>query len=273
MSTIILVTIDGARPDAFAQTSSPNIKEIQSKGSGTMQANSVIPSVTLPCHTSIFHSVPPERHGIITNNWQPMAKPVPGLFEIAHQHDKHCAFFYNWENLRDLSRPGSLEHAYFLNSAEVYPPDPKGDHRIAEYANLYILSSYPDFAFIYFGTLDVYGHLFGWMSDEYLSQLEKVDEALGLLLQGLSDDITVLVLSDHGGHDRNHGTDLPEDMTVPWLISGPNIRSEYQIQEPVSLLDTAPTLLHIMGINRPKEWEGHCIEEIFLDDEEGSRKT
>jgi predicted AlkP superfamily pyrophosphatase or phosphodiesterase len=259
------VTIDGARPDAIAQTRSPNIKEIQSRGSATMQANSVFPSVTLPCHTSIFHSVPPDRHGILMNTWQPMAKPVPGLIEIAHQHNKHSAFFYNWENLRDLNRPGNLEHSYFLNSAEVYPPDSHGDHLIAEAANNYISTSFPDFAFVYFGTLDVFGHAFGWMSDKYLEQLGLVDEALGLLLDHLPKDSTILVLSDHGGHERNHGTDSFEDMTIPWIISGPGIRAGHAIMSPVSLMDTAPTLAQIMGLDAPKEWEGECVEEIFLD--------
>ena len=30
--------------------------------------------------------------------------------------------------------------------------------------------------------------------------------------------------ADHGGHDRTHGTDSPEDMTIPFIIKGKNFK-------------------------------------------------
>jgi predicted AlkP superfamily pyrophosphatase or phosphodiesterase len=265
MTICILISIDGLRPDAIRQVDCPNIKKIISTGSSTMKASSVTPSITLPCHTSIFHSVPPSRHGILTNDWRPMARPVPGLIDIANQQDKRCGFFTNWENLRDLSRPGSLEYSYFIRTAELHPPTPYGDHLVAEAAQQYLSKNQLDFSFVYFGTLDVYGHLYGWMSEEYLAQLENVDSALGILLDGLPKDTTILLLSDHGGHERNHGTDSAEDMIIPWIISGPGIRSGYQIQTNVNLIDTAPTIAKILDLKVPDLWEGMRIEEIFIE--------
>ena len=152
MTTTILVTIDGLRPDALSEAISPNLLRFQEKSSYTMTASSVMPSMTLPCHTSIFHSVPPERHGITTNEWHPMARPLPGLIEIAHQHGKSCVFFYSWEQLRDLSRPGNLEYSYFVNSNENNGrPDFAIDEKIANAAGPYIQKYLPDFAFVYFG--------------------------------------------------------------------------------------------------------------------------
>lgn len=265
MTNTVLVSIDGLRPDAVLQTFCPNLEKVQAVGAATMQARSVMPSMTLPCHMSIFHSVPPERHGILTNEWQPMVRPLPGLVEVAKQHNKSCAFFYNWENLRDLSRPGQLEHSYFVNCAEVVPPNPFGDHLIAETANEYLSTTPLDFAFVYLGTIDVYGHMYGWMTDEYLGQIERVDEALGILLDGLPEDTTVLVQSDHGGHDRIHGTNSPEDMIIPWIIKGPTIRQGITLNSKISLLDTAPTLAHVLNIPAAPQWEGHCIYEAFVN--------
>ena len=65
-----------------------------------------------------------------------------------------------------------------------------------------------DFAFVYLGCLDSYGHMFGWMSDGYFEQLKRSDQALGRLLAALPEESSVLLQSDHGGHERNHGTDL-----------------------------------------------------------------
>ncbi|HET9222764.1 MAG TPA: alkaline phosphatase family protein, partial [Roseiflexaceae bacterium] len=107
--TVVLVLIDGLRPDAIDAARTPRLAGLRERGAATMRASSVMPSITLPCHTSIFHSVPPTRHGITSNEWQPMARPLPGLFDLAHAASKRCAFFYNWEQLRDIGRPGSLE--------------------------------------------------------------------------------------------------------------------------------------------------------------------
>jgi hypothetical protein len=209
---------------------------------------------------SIFHSVPPARHGIMTNEWQPMARPLPGLVDQARAAGLHTAFFHNWEPLRNLNLPGSLSFSYFRDN--VYS-DPEGDRVIADQAARYLQSDSPDFAFVYFGTVDTIGHRHGWMSDEYLAQLERVDGAVGVLLEGLPAGSTVLLLSDHGGHERTHGTDSPEDMTIPWMVAGPDIRSGYEITAPVTLLDTAPTLACILGIAPHQEWEGRCVTEIF----------
>jgi predicted AlkP superfamily pyrophosphatase or phosphodiesterase len=261
MTTTVLVMLDGLRPDAISAAGCPNIQSIRLRGSSTLNASSVMPSITIPCHLSIFYSVPPTRHGITTNNWQPMARPLPGLIEQAHSASLKTAFFHNWEPLRNLNSPGSLNFSYFRDN--VYTDIEQGDYVIATEAARYIKSDRPDFVFVYFGTVDTVGHIAGWMSDAYLQQTERVDKALGVLLDSLADDHTILLQSDHGGHDRAHGTDSPEDMTIPWMVAGPGIRSGYEIQRSVSLLDTAPTLAAILGIEPYRDWEGSSVIELF----------
>ena len=62
MNKVILVSIDGMRPDGVSQCGNPYVEEMKKKGSYTLTAQTVNPSVTLPCHMSMFHSVTPERH-------------------------------------------------------------------------------------------------------------------------------------------------------------------------------------------------------------------
>src|SRR5712675_1334444 len=106
-------------------------------------------------------------------------------------------------------------------------------------------------------------HRIIWMSPEYLAQLERVDGLLAQVLATLPADYTIIVHADHGGHERNHGTDSPEDMTIPWFAAGPGIKAGYTIQGPVSLLDTAPTAAHVLGLTPDAQWEGQVVEEIF----------
>lgn len=75
---------------------------------GNVYAKTVVLSVTLPCHMSLFHSVVPQRHGILTNIYVPQVRPVKGLFEILTGQGKKCAMFYSWEELRDISGPGAM---------------------------------------------------------------------------------------------------------------------------------------------------------------------
>ncbi len=221
---VLLIMIDGLRPDALAPDRFPALTSVMARGASTLQACSVLPCVTLPCHMSLFHSVPPERHGVTTNTWTPMARPLPGLFEVARAAGRRCGLFYNWEPLRNVSQPGSLAVSVFRDNVET----PTGDHVITAEAARLLSTERLDFAFVYLGTVDVAGHAFGWMSDSYLDQAAAVDALVGRLLDEAPHDTHVLIQADHGGHARNHGVDVPEDMTIPWMLAGPHIRAGHE---------------------------------------------
>jgi hypothetical protein len=260
-SPVVFVMIDGLRPDARLHASLPALEDLMRTGSSTMAARSTTPSITLPCHMTIIHSVPPTRHGITTNVYTPMARPLPGLFEQAKAHNRRSAAITNWEPLRDLSRPESLEFAWFRNA--YLQAD--GDDFVTDAAIDCLSTQLPDFAFIYLGTVDTAGHYYGWMSDGYLRQAEHVDACLGRIVAALPVSSHILVQADHGGHERNHGTEMDEDMLIPWVVQGPRIRRGHSIEAPVSLLDTAPTLAELLGIPPHPDWEGRCPQEIFSD--------
>jgi predicted AlkP superfamily pyrophosphatase or phosphodiesterase len=256
---VLLLLLDGLRPEALSPARTPALWGLKGRGASTLTAQSVMPSITLPCHVSIFHSVPPERHGITTNTFTPMARPLPGLFDVARAAGQRCAFFYNWEPLRDVGQPGSLDFALMIANGE----DPAGDQALAAEA-VRILAARPfDFVFVYLNNIDSAGHAHGWMSEGYLAQVARADAVVARLLAELPPEAHVLLQADHGGHERTHGTPAPEDMTIPWLLAGPNIKTGYPIQGPVSLLDTAPTLARLLGLSAHPQWEGHSIDEAF----------
>ena len=102
---VMLISVDGVRPDALAQLELAH--DVLAKGASSLQATSVFPSVTLPCHLTMFHSVDPDRHGTLTNTYMPQVRPVQGLCEVLKNAGKTSAMFYNWEQLRDLARPAA----------------------------------------------------------------------------------------------------------------------------------------------------------------------
>ena len=260
----ILIVIDGCRPDGIQQADTPNIDSLIARGAYTFNAQSVVPSSTLPCHTSMFRGVTPSRHGITTNTWVPMVRPVPSITESAHAMKKKTAFIYNWEQLRDLAVPGSLDFSYFKENLD----DPEGDLTIAQIAAEHLAVEQPDFCFVYLGVVDIVGHRHAWMSAEYIEQIGIADQAIGILLEELDkanllEHYFILVQSDHGGHGKSHGTDLPEDLTIPWIAAGPKIKQTGEIKGLVRIFDTAPTLAHVLDLPMSEDWEGQPIMEIF----------
>ncbi len=73
---VLLILVDGMRSDSLAACGHPYIPRLQRECTSTLQARSMMPSVTLPCHMSLFHSVPPARHGVTTNLYVPQVRPV-----------------------------------------------------------------------------------------------------------------------------------------------------------------------------------------------------
>lgn len=251
---VILFVVDGMRPDSLAGI--PNAQEIIKNSTYAMNAETVFPSVTLPCHMSLFHSVTPERHGTTTNIYMPQVRPVVGLCEVLKQANKRSAMFYNWEDIRDITRPNSLDHAAFYAGKKL------GYLETGEMLT-YELISYarkfnPDFTFFLMGYTDWAGHKFGWMSEKYLSAMQSSWNNIEKIMAELGDEYTYIIVADHGGHDRTHGSEMPEDMTIPVILNGKDFEKG-KVIENISILDIAPTVAQLIGAEPDEEWEGKSL--------------
>ena len=78
------------------------------------------------------------------------------------------------------------------------------------------------------------------------------------VIDTVGDEYSVIVTADHGGHDRCHGTDLPEDMTIPMIFHGKAFKAATELCG-VSILDIAPTIADIMNVAPEREWEGKSL--------------
>lgn len=251
---VIMILPDGMRPDSLA-----NIEKAQkmiSESSYSPDAQTVYPSVTLPCHISLFHSVTPERHGTTTNTYMPQVRPVDGLCEVLKKADKKCAIFYNWEEIRDVSRPNSLAHSCFYAGRRIGYK--QAGEELTDAAIDYLKKYDTDFTFVYFGYPDMQGHNFGWMTDEYMEAVRSSWDNIEKLMDALGDEYTYIVTADHGGHDRTHGSDMPEDMLIPVIIKGKDFEAG-KILEDVNIIDLAPTVAKLLGVEPDEEWEGKSL--------------
>ncbi len=251
---VILILIDGMRADAFMTCSNDYAQKLLKESAYTLEAKTVLPSVTLPCHMSLFLSVPPERHGVLTNTYVPQVRPVDGLCERLNFAGKKCAFFYNWEQLRDLSRPGMMSVSFMCSETK----EAETDRTVTDCAIACIEKYKPDFTFLYLGETDDAGHRFGWMSEEYLCRLSAALDCVKEVVEKFGNGYTVILCADHGGHDRTHGSDMKEDVTIPVIMRGDMFAKGQELNE-VSILDIAPTIADLMGATPASEWEGKSL--------------
>ena len=251
---VLLILVDGMRSDAIENLEV--VKDLLSKSAYTMNAKTVMPSVTLPCHMSLFHSVDPSRHGTTTNTYAPQVRPVNGLCEVLAVNKKKCAFFYTWEELRDLTRPGSLTFSYYCKGND-FGYD-KANDITTDAAIECLKNTHIDFTFLYLGYPDAAGHKYGWMSKEYMASIDNSFKNITKIMNSLTEDYAVIITADHGGHERSHGTDMPEDMTIPIIITGKDIEN-CEIQKRAYIKDIAPTVAKLLDTPADDDWEGTSL--------------
>ncbi len=253
---VLLILVDGLRPDVLQFCGTGYGSRLLEMGTYSLQAETVYPSMTLPCHMSLFHSVPPERHGILTNVYVPLSRPMEGLCERLNANGKKCALFYNWGELRDITRPSSLAYSFYV-SGDICGYE-KADEMITENALSFSAIEKPDFAFVYFQSVDSAGHEHGWMGSEYCRACVQSLERVRRLIEHFDEQYDIIVMSDHGGHGCGHGTKESEDMTIPIICIGEEFRPGKQFEN-ASICDIAPTIAFMAGVDASKDWEGRSL--------------
>lgn len=252
---VILISIDGMRPDGALQCGHPFVKELMETGSYTLTARSMVPSVTLPCHMSMFYGVSPKRHGILTNTYVPPVRPVKGIAEQLSAAGKKCAAFYNWEPMRHVWSSETMKYTFY---AEAYEEE-NTDRLLTEQLIGLMEKKQPDFLFLHLVETDEKGgHDCGWMSQGYLAQLYNAFDCAEKIYRAAGENYHLLITADHGGHDRMHGEECPEDMTIPMFFAGKYFEAGKELGE-ISLLELAPTIARLTGAAVSREWEGKPV--------------
>jgi hypothetical protein len=73
----------------------------------------------------------------------------------------------------------------------------------------------------------------------------------------------LIVTADHGGNGRDHGSDNPLDVTIPWIAWGQSVTPGEITVRRVTTMDTASTVLFLLGISLPQGWMGAPVTNAF----------
>lgn len=264
---VIVVSIDGLRPDAIAKYGATTLQRLMREGSYTLEAQTILPSKTLPSHVSMLTGVEPAVHGVTWNTDltdEHGTLPVPTVFTLARDAGQHTAAFFSKAKFHHLQAPGSLHHTQAPSRTWA----PYDAQRTVGDAVRYLREHQPNLLFVHLGEPDYAGHMMGYMSWYYGANVRLADRALGQLVAAADaeygrDGYTLIVTSDHGGQGRGHGSDHALDTTIPWITHGRGVETGTVLPAGVRTMDTAATTLWLLGVPVPASWSGHAVRGAF----------
>ncbi len=218
----------------------PNLRRFVQDGTYAAGVQGVIPTLTYPLHTTILSGVAPARHGIYSNTtFDPLQKNYGGwywyaedikvatLWDAAGEAGLSTANVH-WPvsvgarityNLPQFWRAGTPDDRKLLRMlsttglldslekdlgpyADGIDESIAGDENRTKFASRLIESKKADFTTVYLTALDHEEHATGPFSTQALAVLERIDAALGLVLDAVKrsygNDAVICVVSDHG---------------------------------------------------------------------------
>ena len=265
---VILVSIDGLRPDAIRRFGAVNLQRLMGQGSYTLEATTILPSKTLPSHTSMLTGEPPERHQVLWNTVATQKRDeieLPNIFSAARSRGYETAAFFSKAKFNALQREGTLDYS---QAPGGWFGRWSGSRTVTD-VEKYLANARPNLLFVHLSDPDVAGHRSGWMSSDYARGVRAADAAVGRLLSAAESaygtgNYSIIVTADHGGHGLDHGSDRVEDVTIPWIAWGRGVKAGALAPTAVRTIDTASTVLWLLGVDEPADWAGSPVTGAFL---------
>lgn len=212
---VILVSIDGFRPDYLNKGITPVLSQLAADGaSGPMKPS--FPSVTFPNHYTLVTGLHPDNHGIVGNN---MIDAELGSFSLRNKAavtDRRW-----WDDGEPIwvtaENAGLVTGTMFWPGSEAdirgvrpthwteFDQSMPGNTRVERVLGWMDLpeDERPDLATLYFDTVDTAGHSHGPDGGQTAEAVRDVDASMGWLVEGLKsrglfERTVLLVVSDHG---------------------------------------------------------------------------
>jgi len=264
---VILIVLDGVRPDTLVAANTPNIDNLVAGGSYTWNAVTVTPSITIAAIPSIFTGATPAVHKVTDWDGEIYAETIIEVFEeaglstaiigqdpiLGGYSATYCTgFYYHHE-----------QYEYFTTIAINWFTQ----HR-------------PFFLTIYDSVPDHIAHEYGEQSDEYREAIEDADFQIGRIMNmlrelGVYERTLIVITTDHGMTGLSHGSTLPGDMRIFSIFKGPRVMKGFEMENVVftpdlgyaghSIIDIAPTITVLAGLRTPANSEGRVIYQIFAE--------
>lgn len=284
---VILISLDTLRADhlgcyGYKRVPTPNIDALSHGGTLFTQASSQVP-LTTPSHSSLFTSTFPFANGV-EDNTEPLSPHAVTLARVLKSAGYETAAFVGGfvmerrfglnQGFDQYDDPFNLHLYQGVDPGDIKRP---GKNVVAaSQAWLKRHSGSPSFLFLHLYDLHTPYNVPSEARTRYRSgydgELSYVDELVGrftnyLKSEGLFEKSLIILLSDHGEslgeHDEStHGYFIYQStIWVPLIIHWPNGKTVLpkRVDEPVGLIDVAPTILNALNVPSPPQFQGKSI--------------
>ena len=258
---VLLVGIDGCRPDGMRAAETPNLDSLLRSAGFSFEAQTNPLTKSGPSWASMLTGVWSDKHGVTGNSMEGSRfDRYPHLFTRLKQvfPEARTATFVHWAPIND----SIVTDADFSNEFDT-------SVAVAEAAEKLMSLEAPDVTFLHFDDVDHAGHFYGYgPNPDYLAAISGVDALIGRVLGVImkrsvysEEDWLIIVGTDHGGDDvkepgaakARHGDDVPEHRTVFLIVSGRSV-ARGTIEPPPVTVDVPPTIFAHLGIAVDPKW-------------------
>ena len=215
---VLIIGIDGCRPDALLAADAPNLKGLIAAGAFSDQTQTGVDTVSGPGWSSMLTGVWADKHGVRNNEFR---NP---------NYEKYPHFFRRLKEVKPELKLESIVqwapiHEKIVSAAD-HSVAARTDALVAEGAVKVLSQQDPDVLFLHFDEVDGAGHAKGFHPTvpEYMLAIEQTDEYVGKVLEALTarpnykdEDWLILSSTDHGGKGTGHGgganvPEIPHDL-------------------------------------------------------------
>ena len=259
---VIVVVIDGCRLDRFHEAEKPYLEKMMAAGTVYENVETVYPARTVVCFSSMLTGAAPERHGISSNLVLKLGLKVESVFDVLRRHGK----------VGRLVGIAHLIDAFGEDVASVtsVAHNDKIDHNLIAAARRELERDGPGLLVLQLLAVDQNGHTRGTYYPEYVERIEITDRLIEEFMQwceerGYLRDAVVILMADHGqGRGIGaHGHLSEGERFVPFAMWGSGISKGRVVSEPRSILDLAPTISYLLGVDPPKGSTGRVLTEAL----------
>lgn len=272
---VILIGIDGVRPDVLEQVDAPNLDALIATGAYTDSARTGLPTVSGPSWASMLTGVWKEKHGILSNDF-----PFPGsglgespdFLTRIERFDPELRTYAagDWTPLfeqqrADDGRVGDPVVSDEIDEKVVHDGYELGwaqaDSLVVDAALRELADNDPAAMFVYLGNPDEVSHETGSIGEPYQSAIMEADDHVGRIVAAIrsratyaDEDWLILVSTDHGRRpDGGHGGESREERTIFILAHGARIAPD-AIRGDAEIVDVPATALRYLGVGLEAGW-------------------
>ena len=269
---VLLIGIDGLRPDALRAAETPYLDSLIAEGC-LSETTRILgeryrknDTISGPGWSSFLTGVWADKHGVHDNSFKGKNyREYPHFFARLKEvyPNAQTGSFVDWEPIdKHIVSHADVRRVFPSSELDTWQ---RNDEEVARAASHFLSTEDPTATMIYFGTVDETGHRHGFHPsvDLYRQAITAVDRHVGRVIAAIrgretyqAENWLVLVSTDHGGKGTGHsgGADDPEINNTFLIVSGPSA-SRGSIDTPSYVVDVPATALVHLDVPLDPKWQ------------------